>query len=115
MQNSVRAGRCIDYTAQTDVKGGDLIVLSGFVAVASTDIPAGATGACEVEGVYALPKGNEAIIQGVPLYWTGTAVTATKPEDGTGFVGSAWEAAAAPDATVAVRINFGSVPVSESE
>lgn len=61
MQDSVRDGRCIDYTPSADVLGGDIVVLPGVIAIASTDIPAGVTGACEVHGVFELPKAAEAI------------------------------------------------------
>jgi predicted RecA/RadA family phage recombinase len=113
MQNYKRAGRCIDYTAAADVPGGGVVVFPGLVAVASTDIPAGATGACEVEGVYVLPKAAGAIAQGARLFWNGTAVTGTKPSTGAGYVGIAWAAAGSGDPTVEARINFGAVPVPD--
>lgn len=56
MQNSRSMGRCIHHTPGKAVLGGELVVLTGMVAVASTDIPANEEGACEVEGVFALPK-----------------------------------------------------------
>ena len=56
MQNSRSMGRCIHHTPGKAVLGGELVVLTGMVAVASTDIPANEVGACEVEGVFALPK-----------------------------------------------------------
>ena len=53
MQNSRSMGRCIHHTPSKAVLGGELVVLTGMVAVASTDIPANEEGACEVEGVFA--------------------------------------------------------------
>ena len=62
-------GRCIHHTPGKAVLGGELVVLTGMVAVASTDIPANEEGACEVEGVFALPKkASETPKQGDPLY-----------------------------------------------
>ena len=113
MQNSKRLGRWIDYTANADIKGGDVVVFPGFIAVACTDISAGDTGSCGVEGVYELPKAAGAIAQGAILYWNGTGVTGVKPASGQGYAGTAWAAAGAGDATVDVRINFGSAPVPD--
>ena len=88
------------------VLGGELVVLTGMVAVASTDIPANEEGACEVEGVFALPKkAGETPKQGDPLYLASDN-TLTKTS-GTQFVGTAWADAQANDATVLCRINFG--------
>ena len=102
MQNSRSMGRCIHHTPSKAVLGGELVVLTGMVAVASTDIPANEEGACEVEGVFALPKkASETPKQGDPLY------LASDNTPGTQFVGTAWADAQANDATVLCRINFG--------
>ena len=106
MQNSRSMGRCIHHTPGKAVLGGELVVLTGMVAVASTDIPANEEGACEVEGVFALPKkAGETPKQGDPLYLASDN-TLTKTS-GTQFVGTAWADAQANDATVLCRINFG--------
>ena len=106
MQNTYSMGRCIHHTPGKAVLGGELVVLTGMVAVASTDIPANEQGACEVEGVFALPKkAGETPKQGAPLYLAeDTTLTVTA---GTQFVGTAWADAASNDATVLCRINFG--------
>lgn len=89
MQNSRSMGRCIHHTPGKAVLGGELVVLTGMVAVASTDIPANEEGACEVEGVFALPKkASETPKQGDPLYLASDN-TLTKTS-GTQFVGTAW-------------------------
>lgn len=112
MQNFVRDGRCIDYAPSADVLGGDIVVLPGMIAIASTDIPAGETGACEVHGVYELPKSAGAIAQGARVFihetvdnnvTTRTATTTAGPI----YAGIAWETAAETDAIVEVKINFG--------
>lgn len=108
MQNSVSIGRAIDYTPASDVTGGQLIVLSGMVVVAATDIAAGEMGACEAVGVFELAKASGAISQGAPVYVDSQGkITATASAT---FAGVAWRAAAAGDATVDVSINFGSAP-----
>lgn len=113
MQNKVSEGRAIDYAATTKaVAGGDLVVLSGMVAVACADIPAGEVGACEVTGVFELAKASGAISQGAPVYVnTQGKITATASDT---FAGVVWRAAASGDATVEVCINFGSAPAPTS-
>jgi predicted RecA/RadA family phage recombinase len=113
MQNKISNGRSIDLVPTEDVAGGSLVLFDGFVAVASTDIPAGEMGACEVEGVFSLPKEAGAIEQGAPLYFAEGVLTVTKPEDGSGFVGCAWEKADSGAGFVEVRINFGAAPEPE--
>lgn len=106
MQNAYSMGRCIHHTPAKAVLGGELVVLTGMVAVASTDIPANEEGACEVEGVFALPKkASETPKQGAPLYLAeDKTLTVTA---GTQFVGTAWADAQASEPTVLCRINFG--------
>lgn len=112
MQNFVREGRCIDYTPTADVLGGDIVVFPGMIAIASTDIPAGETGACEVNGVYELPKAAEAIAQGTRVFINETVDNNVTTHTATAtagpiYAGIAWEAAAQADAVVEVKINFG--------
>lgn len=106
MQNKIRDGRSIDIVPTTDVEGGSVVVLPGMVAVASTDISNGTLGACEVDGVFELPKGSGAIAQGAAVYWKGGKCVSVP--DGAVFAGMAWEKAEANANTVCVRINFGS-------
>lgn len=116
MQNRVRDGRCIDITAENDIRGGDVVALSGCIAIASADIPQGETGACEVYGVYELAKVSGAVSQGAKVYLDGDGnitTAATTPGEGEGaedtantYAGVAWAAAASGDATVLVSINF---------
>lgn len=112
MQNEVSIGRAIDYTPESDVAAGSLIILSGMVAVAATDIPAGELGAAQAVGVFELAKASGAIGQGDPVYVDSSGkITATASAT---FAGVAWRAAAAADATVDVCINFGSAPAPAS-
>lgn len=108
MLNKISAGRAIHVTARADISGGELVVMAGMVAVASTDIRKGELGACEVEGVFELPKGAGAIEQGAPVYLgADNKVTAMS---GDTFLGVAWADAGAQAATVDVKINFGAAP-----
>lgn len=112
MQNYIRDGRCIDITPTADVIGGDIVVLPGMIAIASTDIPAGVAGSAVPHGVFELPKAAEAFAQGARVYLDATeadnittyAATATAGEI---FAGIAWASAASGDDVVQVNINFG--------
>ena len=105
MQNSIQNGDTMEYTPADDVAGGDLVVFTNMVAVAVTDIPAGATGALAAVGVFELPKGNLAFAQGQVVY---AAADGRLTADGSGGgirAGVVWAEAAAGDAVVAVKIN----------
>lgn len=116
MQNSIRNGRCIHHTAVTDILGGETVVFDGMIAVASTDIPAGLVGACEVDGVFSLPKASAVFAQGDRVYLDsaegdGKTVYTATDAPGDIYAGVAWADAGASDDYVSVRINFG-VPAS---
>lgn len=119
MQNSIRNGRCIHHTPAADIMGGEIVVLAGMIAIASTDIPAGAMGACEVDGVYALAKGNTAFAQGDRVYLTegevdGKTVYTATSAPGDIYAGVAWDNVPANESVVSVRINFGAPVVATS-
>ena len=107
MQNKVQDGRSLNYTPTAgNVSGGDLIIFDNMVAVAATDIPKGGLGACEAEGVFALPKkAGEAIVQGKGVYVDGGDITATAPFGDALRVGVVWQAADAAAPYVNVKIN----------
>jgi len=119
MQNYIRDGRCIDITPTADVIGGDIVVLPGMIAIASTDIPAGVTGSAVSHGVFALPKAAEDLAQGARVYLAAavegevTTYTATATA-GAIFAGIAWASAASADDVVQVNINFGA-PVAAAD
>lgn len=105
MQNQIQNGSTIEYTPGVDVRGGDLIIFPGMVAVAITDIPAGSVGAAETEKVHELPKDSTAFAQGQTVYARADGtVTATSGEN-TVPAGKCWASADGNAATVAVKIN----------
>lgn len=53
----------IDYRPDTDVKGGDVIVLNDLLGVATQDIPANSLGSLAVEGGVELPKKTDQEIE----------------------------------------------------
>jgi predicted RecA/RadA family phage recombinase len=109
MKNSVQDGKTIQYTVTgTAVKGGDVIVVGDLAGVAVTHGAIGETITLAIEGVYSLPKGAGAIDQGKKAYVNVTAGVTTIVGTATGntFIGYAWSDAAAPDATVDVKLSF---------
>ena len=83
MQNSRSMGRCIHHTPSKAVLGGELVVLTGMVAVASTDIPANVEGACEVVGTaWADAQANDATVLCRINFGYGVAAAAAAAEQG---------------------------------
>ena len=116
MQKKVQPGKTIEYTAGSAVAAGDPVLIGVVFAVAVANIAASEMGACEVEGVFSLPKATGAITQGDQLYWdadgdpvggtAGTGALTTSDDSGANSpVGKAWDAAASDDETVNIKIN----------
>jgi predicted RecA/RadA family phage recombinase len=108
MKNELQSGRTIVVTraASAAVAAGGLVKVNGnFFGVAVNAMAStGDTSPAAVEGVYALPKLAEGIVQGTEVYWNGTAVGAAVT--GSIPVGMSWEQAATGDTTVPVKLNF---------
>ena len=114
MKNKIQQGSVIPYTnsGESTISAGTIVDCTSFVGVAVADIPAGATGAIDTSGVFDLPKGSGAITLGAALYQGDSGKVAAS---GTKYVGCAVAAAQSGDTTVRVKINFGTLQVSESE
>lgn len=78
-------GNSIDYTPSAAVYGGDVVVLSGIVGVATTDIAANAKGSLSVSGLKYVPKTTAAWSVGLPVHWNSTG----DPDSGTAGTGAA--------------------------
>ena len=117
MKNFIQDGKTIEYkVAETAIKSGDVRVIGDVAGVAVTDGAVDETVVLNVTGVYELAKGTGAITQGQKVYapadGSGIVATATdnKPvgvatATDNKPVGVAWEAAAAADTTVLVKLN----------
>jgi len=106
MKNFIQDGKTIEYkVADTAIKSGEVRVIGDLAGVAVTDGAVDETVVLNVTGVYELAKGSGAITQGQKVYaaadGSGIVVTATDNKP----VGIAWEAAAAADTTVLVKLN----------
>ena len=105
MQNSVQAGNTIIHTPTADVTGGELLVFSGMVGVAVTDIAEGSEGTLATVGVFELPKGTMAFAQGQVVYAAADGTLSASADGGAIRAGVAWAEAAGSAAVVSVKIN----------
>lgn len=111
----IERGETIYFTPAANVAAGDVVVIgSKRIAIAASDIQSGAIGAAHTVGVFAMPKGADAITQGADVYWDGTVCTTSAASTaGEGdasettnniLAGYAFAAASASDGTVAVKL-----------
>lgn len=101
----VQKGESINFTPETAVAAGDLVIQNDLVGVAKLDIPAGTLGALAVGGVYEFPKGSAAVAFGKKAYWDATNGVVVTTATGNTLVGKAVGDAVAGDATVLVLLN----------
>ncbi len=106
----IHDGKAIDYTPETDVSAGDVVVQGELVGIAKLDIATGYLGALAVAGVFDLPKATgsgAAITAGANVYWD-VADQVAKEDSETGankLIGKTITASGDDDATVRVRLN----------
>ena len=116
-KNYVEDGHTIDWTNSTDkdVVSGDLVVQGVLCGVAAGNIPVGGNGVLLTSGVFSLPKAAQEVSLGAAIFVSSDGVltpeSSTENGDagtatGNMRVGTAWAAAAAADATVAVRLVY---------
>lgn len=100
-------GESLDYinSGSATIAAGTVIVLGDRIGVAGTDIPAGACGSINVEGVYIFPKASGAIGAGDEVAWDATNGVMGALGDGDVANGYAVEAAGADATTVKVKVN----------
>lgn len=79
MATYVQVGNTWDYTPESAVDAGDVIVLTDIIGVAETDIAAGETGAIATKGVFEFATSVTTIAQGDACYYnaSGDVITAT--------------------------------------
>jgi len=78
-------GKSIDYTPAADVAAGTIVALKGLVGITKLDIPANVKGALCIEGIFAVPKKNEAFAAGLPVWFDANG----DPQGGTAGSGAA--------------------------
>ena len=101
----IQRGESLDYINETEelIEAGDIVVMGGFVGVAGMNIRPGAVGSLHVMGVYAVPKGAEAVAAGDALGWDDSAGEAAAGADPP--LGYAVESADADAETVKVLLD----------
>ena len=82
--NYTQEGKVIQYTAAADIASGAVVWVGGVPGIALTAIANGATGSVAIEGVFAIPKHNNAtpangtaFAVGDPVFWDGSKGVAT--------------------------------------
>lgn len=105
----IHDGNSIDYTPNTDVAAGSVVVQGDLVGVTKVDIPADALGALAVRGVFDFPKATtvgSGSAAGTKLYWDVTNSLATDDDDSGAnkYLGKSIRIAADTDDTVRVRL-----------
>lgn len=108
MKNFIQPGEVIDVTVGADVASGGVIVINDHIAVATTAIANGATGAALVHGVVELPCVSADVIGvGHKLYWNGTALTLDADDgDSTAYPFAGAAVTAAPNTVTTVRVKL---------
>jgi len=96
-----------DYTPDSDVDAGDVVVQADLVGIATEQILADELGALAVSGVFDVPKdtgSGAAIPAGTKVYWDDGNQVATATADSNPWLGTAVEAASDDDTEVRVRL-----------
>jgi predicted RecA/RadA family phage recombinase len=112
--NYKQAGEVIEYTASGTISSGDVVVVGTQIGIALDDAVSGDVISVSMEGVFAVPKVDAAVIAlGEEVFYDASAAkfddNAATPA--TGDVSNccvAWEAkGATTDETLMVKINVG--------
>lgn len=109
MKNYIEQGKTIDYNVvDAGVTSGEMVVVGDIVGVAVTNGAIGDTITLATDGVFELPKGSGAILQGKKAFVNVTEGVKTIIGTATGntFIGYVWATAAAADTTVAVKLSI---------
>lgn len=99
----------IEYTVPAEgiVTAGTPVTIGAMVAVPSISGVAGDVIACNLTGVYELPKVAGEITQGTKVYWNHTLGKITTTPTGFNFAGFVWATAANADTTILVKLSPG--------
>ena len=109
MARYIQEGKIINYQNSTGstIAYGDVLVLTGRIGVAVADIPNGALGSVELEGVFELPaEPTPALTVGQTVYWDAenSRVTGTEPESDKVVAGIVVEPKGAAKTTALVKL-----------
>lgn len=97
----------MNFTAGEDITAGQMILVTGVVGIAVTDVASGEVGLLATTGVFeVLKEGSDAPSQGQIMYYNATNKTATVTASSNKVIGYAWTAAGASDTLVHVRLSI---------
>lgn len=106
--NFIEKGEVLNYTATyKSILSGELVIIGAIAGIAKTDIAVGEAGAVHVTGVYSLPKANEAITQGVKVYWSSANGNVTLSKTDSILIGVAANNTISSESQVHVLLNVG--------
>ena len=110
MHNKVKEGCTIEFAAEAELKGGDLVLVGLIPAVVLYDVVAEEVAVAETDGVYRVPKiAGVAMVQGTAVsYITASkSVQTAAPGAGLGYtgIGTVWDAALAADTEVNIKLS----------
>ena len=92
-------------TTDEPMPPGTIVTIGARIGIAAAGIAPQNTGAVNMTGIYALPKGDGEIAMGTELIWDGDKAIPGTPAEGTPAAGYAAADAAATDTIVPVVIN----------
>ncbi len=102
-------GSSINYTPETAVAAGDVVVIGDLLGIARTAIPAGQLGSLAIEGVFRVPKAtgaSTAIAAGAKVYWDATNEVATETATGNKRLGTVSPEGAGGDTDATIEVFF---------
>jgi predicted RecA/RadA family phage recombinase len=106
MKNFIQNGRVLSLLAAAAVQSGDGLLVGKIFGVAIANVPAGATGEFQTEGVFELPAlAADVAAQGAALYWDVANKRLTVTAAGNTRVGVAVLAKANGAATATIKID----------
>lgn len=100
-------GSSINYTPETAVAAGDVLVIGDLLGIARTAILAGQLGSLAIEGVFRVPKAtgaDTAIPAGAKVYWDATNKVATETATNNKRLGTVTPNGAGANADASVEI-----------
>jgi len=104
-KNYMQDGKTVRFTAATNVKSGDVVMMENLVAIAVSDVAQGGVGVGLTTGVFTVKaKAADDIKQGAIVYWSATE-GATITAGSNKRLGIAWRASGATVGDVDVKIN----------
>jgi predicted RecA/RadA family phage recombinase len=106
-------GRTVDYTPETDIAAGSVVIQGSLTGIALRDLPAGQLGSLQVDGVFEIAKlSGDVFTAGTKVYWDAEHAVATSDTDDGGeiytpypYLGKTVEAAGVSTPVVRVRLD----------